>query len=68
MRRLVFSLVLLSLAVSPGFAAGTRAPSPAQQAQQGKMRQCSASAKDQALRGEPRKGFMRECLGKRAAG
>ncbi len=68
MRRLVLSLILLSLTVPPAFATGTRAPSPAQQAQQEKMRRCSASAKDQALRGEPRRGFMKECLGKRAAG
>lgn len=71
MRRLALSLALLSLAALPAAAAGTkphRDPSPAQQAQHEKMRQCSASAKEQGLHGDPRKAFMKGCLAKRAAG
>jgi len=68
MPRLALSLVLLSLAAAPALAAGTQAPSARQQAQQEKMRQCSATAKERGLRGDPRKDFMKGCLAKPAAG
>lgn len=71
MRRLALPLALLLSASLPAHAAETRprkAPSPAQQAQHEKMRQCSASAKEKALHGDPRKAFMKECLSKHAAG
>jgi hypothetical protein len=68
MRPLALSLALLSLAVLPAAAETRRQPSPAQQAQQERMRQCSATAKQQGLRADPRKAFMKECLARRAAG
>ncbi len=39
-----------------------RQPSPAQQAQQDRMRACNADARSRNLSGEARQGFMRECL------
>ena len=39
-----------------------KAPSPAQQAQQEKMKSCNADAKTKALKGPERKTFMSECL------
>lgn len=39
-----------------------KAPSPAQQAQQEKMKSCNAEAKTKALKGPERKTFMSECL------
>lgn len=71
MRRLAVALALLSCAALPVLAADAkprREPSPAQQAQYEKMRQCNATAKERSLRGDPRKVFMKECLSKRAAG
>ena len=66
--------VLLALAFSTGsvFAADMpakekKAPSPAQQAQQEKMKSCNADAKKNELKGDERKKFMRECLGAKAA-
>jgi hypothetical protein len=71
MRRLVFPLLLLVAGIGPGLAAETkpkREPTPAQQAQHEKMRQCSTTAKEKGLHAEPRKAFMKDCLAKRAAG
>jgi hypothetical protein len=70
MLRLVSPLLALLLA-SPGLAAETkpkREPTPAQQAQQQRMRQCSATAKERGLHADPRKAFMKDCLAKHAAG
>lgn len=53
---------LLTVAV-PVAAAERRAPTPAQQAQQERMRGCNADARGKA--GEERKAFMRECLRRR---
>jgi hypothetical protein len=44
-----------------------RTPSPAQKAQQEKMKTCNAEAKEKALKGDERKKFMSECLKKDAA-
>lgn len=71
MRRLALSLILLSCAAAPALAAETkprREPTPAQQAQQERMRQCSTTARERSLQGDPRKAFMKECLARRAAG
>ena len=71
MRRLALPLVLLAFAAVPALATETkpkREPSPAQQAQHDKMRQCSATAKQQGLHADPRKAFMKDCLAKHAAG
>jgi psiF repeat len=70
MRHLALTLALLSCAALPA-AAETRPqrePSPAQLAQQERMRQCSATAKQRSLQGDPRKAFIKECLARRAAG
>ncbi|MDO9707217.1 PsiF family protein [Paracraurococcus lichenis] len=71
MRSLALTLALLSCAALPAMAAESKprkAPSHAQQAQHERMRQCSATAKERSLHGDPRKAFMKECLAKRAAG
>lgn len=39
-----------------------KAASPKQQAQQEKMKACSADAKTKGLKGDERKKFMSECL------
>lgn len=71
MRRLALSLALLSLAALPAAAADARPkkePSAAQLAQYEKMRRCNATAKEKALKGDPRRAFMKECLAKHPAG
>ncbi|MFZ6762538.1 MULTISPECIES: PsiF family protein [Acetobacterales] len=40
-------------------------PSPARLAQQERMRGCNATAREQSLRGQGRKDFMRTCLSHR---
>ena len=67
MTRFALGLALLSVAAGPALAAGTRAPSPAQQAQQERMRDCSGTAKARGLHGAGRKDFMKGCLGRHAA-
>jgi hypothetical protein len=62
---------LVACAALPALATETkpkREPTPAQQAQQEKMRQCSATAKEKGLHADPRKAFMKDCLAKHAAG
>jgi hypothetical protein len=57
-------VLTLSLALAPGLAEATtrREPSPAQRAQQAKMRNCSTQAAGQQLHGQPRRDFMKTCL------
>lgn len=43
-----------------------KAPSPAQLAQQEKMKNCNAEAGKKALKGDERKKFMSECLSSKA--
>ena len=57
----LLSLLALAGALSMGMAHAT---SPAQAAQQGKMKACNAQAKTDALKGDARKTFMKECLSK----
>lgn len=64
--------VLAVFALSTGLAWGAgetekKAPSPAQLAQQEKMKSCNAEAGQKALKGDERKKFMSECLGAKAA-
>jgi hypothetical protein len=40
------------------------APSDKKTAQQEKMKSCNKEAGDKALKGDPRKAFMKECLSK----
>ncbi len=60
----LIALLALGLVASSSFAAETekKAPSPAQLAQQEKMKSCNAKAKTNALKGDERKKFMSECL------
>ena len=63
---LVFIFMLLFVA-SVAFAAqatdpGKKAPSPAQQAQQEKMKSCNKEATAKALKDDERKAFMKTCL------
>ena len=62
--RSMIALAVLTIAASTCFAADVekKAPSPAQQAQQEKMKSCNAEAKTKALKGAERKTFMSECL------
>jgi hypothetical protein len=62
MQRLIVGLVFFAL---PALA--ERHPTPAQQAQQDRMRVCNASAHSQEMRGTQRRNFMKECLAGRGA-
>ena len=63
------ALVALALVAGSAFAADAekKAPSPAQQAQQEKMKACNADAGTKALKGDERKKFMSECLSAKSA-
>ena len=58
-------LVALAFSASISIAADQpkKEPSPAQLAQQEKMKGCNAEAATKALKGDERKKFMSECLG-----
>lgn len=64
-------IVLAAFALSTGVAFAAeqekKAPSPAQLAQQEKMKNCNAEAGKKELKGDERKKFMSECLGSKAA-
>jgi len=59
---LAFAFSVGSVYAADGPAKEKRVPSPAQQAQQEKMKSCNADAKKNALKGDDRKKFMSECL------
>ena len=63
-------IVLAAFVLSTGvaFAADQekKAPSPAQLAQQEKMKTCNADAGKKGLKGDERKKFMSECLSSKA--
>jgi len=65
----MIALVVLAFVTSTSFAAeqAKKAPSPAQLAQQEKMKACNADAGTKALKGDERKKFMSECLGAKSA-
>lgn len=63
---LIFTFMFIFVA-SAAFAAqatapGKKAASPAQLAQQEKMKNCNKEAKEKALKGDERKAFMKKCL------
>ncbi len=64
-------IVLAAFVLSTGvaFAADQekKAPSPAQLAQQEKMKTCNADAGKKGLKGDERKKFMSECLSSKTA-
>ena len=59
-------IALALLLALPAAAAERREPSPAQRAQQDKMRRCSAEAASRQLHGAPRRDHMKTCLSGRA--
>lgn len=66
MRMLTLVLCLGGAAAHAENAAPAKTPSPAQQAQQERMKRCNQEAKSQALKGDERKAFMKECLSGKA--
>ena len=63
---LIFALMFIFVA-SVAFTAqaadpGKKAASPAQLAQQEKMKNCNKEAKEKALKGDEHKAFMKKCL------
>jgi hypothetical protein len=64
-------IALVSFALLAGGAIAAekekKAPSPAQLAQQEKMKSCNAEAKTKELKGEERKKFMSGCLSSKPA-
>ena len=64
MKKLLILIAALSLTLGNVYAAEKtkKAASPAQQAQQEKMKACNAEAGKKDLKGEERKKFMSECL------
>ena len=67
--KIMTALVALTLVAGSALAADAekKAPSPAQQAQQEKMKACNAEAGSKALKGDDRKKFMSECLSAKPA-
>ncbi|MBK7424207.1 MAG: phosphate-starvation-inducible protein PsiF [Propionivibrio sp.] len=65
----MIALIAFAFAMGSAFAADQekKAPSPAQQAQQDKMKACNADAGSKALKGDERKKFMSECLSSKPA-
>lgn len=63
------ALIALAFVAGSAFAADAekKAPSPAQQAQQEKMKSCNAEAGSKALKGDERKKFMSDCLSAKPA-
>ena len=60
---LVFALVAVNIGVAAAAAdAAKKAPSPAQLAQQDRMKSCNKEALAKALKGDERKAFMKSCL------
>jgi len=66
--RIALFALALSFAAGGAFAAEEmkKAPSPAQKAQQEKMKACNAEAGEKKVKGDERKKFMSECLGGKA--
>ncbi|MGA2780579.1 MAG: PsiF family protein [Smithella sp.] len=60
---LVFALIAVNIGVAAAAAdEAKKAPSPAQLAQQDKMKACNKDATAKALKGDERKAFMKSCL------
>ncbi len=62
LHRKISLLLALVLTALPVMAQETKQPSPAQAAQQQKMKDCNAQAKTKNLAGDERKTFMSQCL------
>ena len=62
-RGMIFlGVFVLSTGVALAAGPEKKAPSPAQAAQQQKMKSCNADAGKKALKGDERKKFMSQCL------
>jgi hypothetical protein len=60
---LALAVVLVAALVVPALAQDTtKQPSPAQAAQQQKMKDCNKQATDKGLKGDDRQKFMSQCL------
>jgi hypothetical protein len=60
---LIFAFVAVNVSVAAAAAdVAKKAPSPAQLAQQEKMKSCNKDAKEKELKGDARKAFMKTCL------
>lgn len=64
----MIALLAFTLSIGSAYAADAvkKTPSPAQQAQQEKMKACNAEAGSKSLKGDERKKFMKECLGSKS--
>ncbi|MCO6416803.1 PsiF family protein [Siccirubricoccus sp. KC 17139] len=71
MLRLAVAAALGLALLAPSRAAAesrpAREPTAAQLAARERMRACNAEARQQSLRGDPRRDFMRQCLSQRRA-
>lgn len=71
MKQLMTTLVLaMSICTTAAYAeegAAKKPASPAQLAQQEKMKNCNQDAKGKELKGDERKAFMKECLSAKPA-
>jgi hypothetical protein len=57
------TLALTALLTAPAFGEDAKKePSPAQKAARERMSNCSKDAREQSLKGDERKSFMRQCL------
>ena len=63
---LVFALVAVNfVVVAAAVDEAKKAPSPAQSAQQDKIKSCNKEASAKALKGDERKAFMKNCLSRK---
>jgi invasion protein IalB len=62
MKSIIAALCLAFAASSVAVAAEKKAPSPKQQAQQQRMKDCNKQAGEKKLKGDARKKFMSGCL------
>ena len=67
MRTLALALCLGTVPAYAENAAPAKDPSPAQKAQQDRMKACNQEAKDKELKGDERKAFIKECLSAKPA-
>jgi hypothetical protein len=60
---ILLAIVMFAALALPAMAQdATKQPSPAQQAQQQKMKDCNKQATDKGLKGDDRQKFMSQCL------
>jgi len=59
---MILSFMVVNVGIVAAADVAKKGPSPAQLAQQEKMKSCNKEATDKALKGEARKAFMKTCL------